>query len=147
MSSLPQTKSSPNKRIENARATPTANLPYGMLLTCLFNFVMDHFPHLDNGIYNVVDYVMRPLVHKQACKPRCDRGIQKARHSTSSSSTHQFGSSSNQEYDDEDEDTYRASTPSPNSFLNYLLPLAHLKYNIPTSSEQTDRILCPSARR
>ncbi|GKC84880.1 ARID DNA-binding domain-containing protein [Tanacetum coccineum] len=47
------------KRIECARATPTANLPYGMFLTRLYRHVMEHYPHLDNGIYNVVDRVMR----------------------------------------------------------------------------------------
>ncbi|GJS24955.1 hypothetical protein Tco_0453587 [Tanacetum coccineum] len=57
------------KRIENARATPKANLPYGMFLTRLFRYVMEHYPHLNNGIYNVVDRVMRPLALKQTRKP------------------------------------------------------------------------------
>ncbi|GJX75560.1 hypothetical protein Tco_0322371 [Tanacetum coccineum] len=43
------------KRIECARATLTANLPYDMFLTRLFRYVMEHYPHLDNDIYNVVD--------------------------------------------------------------------------------------------
>ncbi|GJU04446.1 hypothetical protein Tco_1120876 [Tanacetum coccineum] len=108
------------KRIENARDTPTANLPYGMFVTRLFRYVMEHYPHLDNGIYNVVD---------------------RARHSVSSSSTYHFGSSSHQEDDDNDEGISRASTPSPNSYLNSLSHLTHQTYNIPTSSEQTDRLL------
>ncbi|GJV61555.1 hypothetical protein Tco_1467655 [Tanacetum coccineum] len=49
------------KRIEYAQATPTANLPYGMLLTHLYRHVMEHYPYLNNGIYNVIDRVMRPL--------------------------------------------------------------------------------------
>ncbi|GJW73230.1 hypothetical protein Tco_0132600 [Tanacetum coccineum] len=53
------------KRIECARATLTANLPYGMFLTCLYRHVMEHYPYLDNGIYNAVDRVMRPLALKQ----------------------------------------------------------------------------------
>ncbi|GJW46765.1 zf-CCHC domain-containing protein [Tanacetum coccineum] len=53
------------KRIECARATPNANLPYGIFLTRIFRHVMEHYPHLDNGIYNVVDRVMRPLTLKQ----------------------------------------------------------------------------------
>ncbi|GJU98729.1 hypothetical protein Tco_1328000 [Tanacetum coccineum] len=53
------------KRIESARATPKAYLPYGMFLTRLFRHVMEHYPHLNNGIYNVFDHVMRPLVLKQ----------------------------------------------------------------------------------
>ncbi|GJZ04658.1 ribosomal protein L7Ae/L30e/S12e/Gadd45 [Tanacetum coccineum] len=42
------------KRIECARATPTANLPYGMFLTRLYRHVMETYPHLDNGIYDLV---------------------------------------------------------------------------------------------
>ncbi|GJY85723.1 hypothetical protein Tco_0499749 [Tanacetum coccineum] len=59
-----------DKRIECARATPNANLHYGMFLTRLFRYVMDHYPHLDNGIYNVVDRVMRPLALKQTQNPK-----------------------------------------------------------------------------
>ncbi|GJU49980.1 hypothetical protein Tco_1219535 [Tanacetum coccineum] len=53
------------KRIQCARATPTANLPYGMFLTRLYRYVMETYPHLDNGIYDIVDQVMRPLGLKQ----------------------------------------------------------------------------------
>ncbi|GJR25932.1 hypothetical protein Tco_1102164 [Tanacetum coccineum] len=67
------------QRIESARATPKAHLPYGMFLTRLFRHVMEHYPYLDNGIYNAVDRVMHPLALKQTWKPRSDRG--KARHS------------------------------------------------------------------
>ncbi|GKA08237.1 hypothetical protein Tco_0687568 [Tanacetum coccineum] len=129
------------KQIKSAKATPKAHLPYGMFLTRLFRYAMKHYPYLDNDIYNVVDRVMRHLALKQTRRPRSDRGIQKARHSISSSSTHHFSSSSHQEDDDNNEGTSRASTPSPNSYLNSLSPLAHQTYNIPTSSEQTDRLL------
>ncbi|GJV36987.1 hypothetical protein Tco_1409464 [Tanacetum coccineum] len=122
------------KRIESARATPTANLPYGMFLTRLFPHVMKIYPHLDNGIYNVVDRFMRPLSLKQTQKPRSDRGMQKARHSVSSSSAHHFGSSSHHENDGEDKGTSRASTQSPTSYLGSLSPLTHQTYNIPTTS-------------
>ncbi|GKD44734.1 hypothetical protein Tco_1269379 [Tanacetum coccineum] len=53
------------KRIESARATPKAHLPYGMFLTRLFQHVMELYPHLDNGIYNVVERVMRALALRQ----------------------------------------------------------------------------------
>ncbi|GKE37341.1 hypothetical protein Tco_1460746 [Tanacetum coccineum] len=43
------------KRIECAKATPTTNLPYGMFLTRLYRHVMETYPHLDNGIYDVVE--------------------------------------------------------------------------------------------
>ncbi|GKG01816.1 hypothetical protein Tco_0306521, partial [Tanacetum coccineum] len=62
------------KRIQCARSTLTANLPYGMFLTRLYR----HDPHHDNGIYDIVDRVMRPLTLKQTRRPRSDRG--KARH-------------------------------------------------------------------
>ncbi|GKC22892.1 hypothetical protein Tco_1025042 [Tanacetum coccineum] len=47
------------KRIKSARATPKAHLPYGMFLTRLFRHVMELYPHLDNGIYDIVERVMR----------------------------------------------------------------------------------------
>ncbi|GJZ73170.1 hypothetical protein Tco_0637316 [Tanacetum coccineum] len=43
------------KRIQCARATSTANLPYGIFLTRLYRHVMETYPHLDNGIYDIVD--------------------------------------------------------------------------------------------
>ncbi|GJT55343.1 hypothetical protein Tco_0990397 [Tanacetum coccineum] len=52
------------KRIQCARATPTANLPYGMFLTRLYRHIMETYPHLDNGIYDIVDRVMRHLALK-----------------------------------------------------------------------------------
>ncbi|GJU87819.1 ribosomal protein L7Ae/L30e/S12e/Gadd45 [Tanacetum coccineum] len=110
------------KRIQCARDTPTANLPYGMFLTRLYRHVMETYPHHDNGIYNIVERVMRPLALKQTRRPRSDRG--KARHSVSSSSSHHQGTSSHQ-HDDDDDDvkTSRASTPSPTTYLNSLNPI------------------------
>ncbi|GKA33535.1 hypothetical protein Tco_0719964 [Tanacetum coccineum] len=129
------------KQIESAKATPKAHLPYGMFLTRLFRHIMEHYPHLDIDIYNVVDRVMCPLTLRQTSKPRSDRGIQKSRHSVSSSFTHHFGSSSHHENDGEDEGTSRVSTPSPTSFLNSLSLLTHQTYNIHTSSQQSDNLL------
>ncbi|GKB08695.1 hypothetical protein Tco_0837007, partial [Tanacetum coccineum] len=53
------------KRIECARATSTSNLPYGMFLSRPYRHVMETYPHLDNGIYDIVDRVMRPLALRQ----------------------------------------------------------------------------------
>nr|GEX38501.1 ribosomal protein L7Ae/L30e/S12e/Gadd45 [Tanacetum cinerariifolium] len=128
------------KRIESARATPKAHLPYGMFLTCLFRHVMEHYPHLENGIYNVVDRIMRSLALKQTRKPQSDLG--KACHSMSSTfAHHNRGSSSHQEDDDEDDGASCASTPSPTTYLNSLGPLDYQQYDIPTSSEQNDDLL------
>nr|GEV94943.1 ribosomal protein L7Ae/L30e/S12e/Gadd45 [Tanacetum cinerariifolium] len=111
-----------------------------MVLTSLFRHVMEHYPHLNNGIYNVVDYVMRPLALRQTRRPRNDRG--KARHSVSlTSAHHNLGSSSRQGDDDEDDGASRASTPSPTTYLNSLKPLDYQPYNIPTSSKQSDDLL------
>ncbi|GJX72781.1 hypothetical protein Tco_0309952 [Tanacetum coccineum] len=123
------------------RANPTANLPYGMFLTRLYRHIMEAYPHLDNGIYDIVDRVMRPLAHKQTRRPQSDHG--KARHSVSSSSFHHQGTSSHQHDDDDDDDveTSRASTPSPTTYLNSLDPLNYKNYQIPSSSERTDETL------
>ncbi|GKG10295.1 hypothetical protein Tco_0339041, partial [Tanacetum coccineum] len=120
--------------------TSTANLPYGMFLTHLYRHVMKLYHHLNNGIYNVVDRVMRPLALKQTLRPRSDRG--KARHSVSSTFTHHnYGSSSHQGDDDEDNGASRASTPSLTTYLNSLHPLNYQRYDIPTSSQQDDDLL------
>ncbi|GKD83248.1 hypothetical protein Tco_1350087 [Tanacetum coccineum] len=105
---------------------------------------MNVYPHIDNGIYNVVAQVMGPLALVQTRKPRKDHGSQRPRYSTSSSSSFHHGSSSHQVYDDEDvqnEGTSRASTPSPTLYLNSLLPLTHHQYNTPTSSKQSNDLL------
>nr|GEW94840.1 hypothetical protein [Tanacetum cinerariifolium] len=122
------------KRIECARATLTTNLPYGMFLTCLYRHMMKHYPHPDNGVYNVVDRVMCPLALKQNRKPQSDHG--KACHSVSSKSAyHNYGSSSRQGDDDEDDGASRVSTSSPTSYINSLQPLNYQRYDIPTSSQ------------
>nr|GEV04962.1 RNA-directed DNA polymerase, eukaryota, reverse transcriptase zinc-binding domain protein [Tanacetum cinerariifolium] len=43
------------KRIECAKATPITNLPDGMILTSLYRYVMEAYPYLDNGIYDIVE--------------------------------------------------------------------------------------------
>nr|GFA23248.1 hypothetical protein [Tanacetum cinerariifolium] len=97
--------------IECTKATPTANLPCGMFLTRLYRYVMETYPHIDNGIYDIVERVMCPLALRQTRRPRSDRG--KARRSVSSSSSHHQGMSSHQHDADDDVETSRASTPSP----------------------------------
>ncbi|GJR32927.1 hypothetical protein Tco_1109159 [Tanacetum coccineum] len=107
-------------------------------LTRLYRHVMETYPHLDNGIYDIVDRVMRPLSLKQTRRPR---------HSVSSSSSHHQGTSSHQHDDDDDDDdddnvqTSRASTPSPTTYLNSLDPLNYQNYQMPSASEQTDETL------
>ncbi|GKD67328.1 hypothetical protein Tco_1309436 [Tanacetum coccineum] len=128
------------KLIKCAKATPTANLPYGMFLTHLYQYVMETYPRLDNGTYDIVERVMRPLALRQTRRPRSDCG--KARRSVSSSSSHHQGTSSHQHDDDDDDvETSRVSTPSPTTYLNSLHPLDYQNYHMPSSSEQTDETL------
>ncbi|GJX96420.1 hypothetical protein Tco_0352218 [Tanacetum coccineum] len=111
-----------------------------MFLTRLFRHVMELYPHLDNGIYDVIEQVMCPLALRQTRRPRSDR--RKARHSVSSTSAHHnCGSSSHQGDDDEDDGASRTSTPSPTTYLNSLKPLDYQQYKVPTSSEQNDDFL------
>nr|GEX01252.1 ribosomal protein L7Ae/L30e/S12e/Gadd45 [Tanacetum cinerariifolium] len=128
------------KRIECAKATPTANLPYDMFLTHLYRYVLEMYHHLDNGTYDIIERVMRPLALRQTRRPRSDRG--KARRSVSYSSSHHQGTSSHQ-HDDDDDDvkTSRASTPSPTTYLNSLNPIDYQNYQMPSSFEKTDETL------
>ncbi|GJR80540.1 hypothetical protein Tco_0151325 [Tanacetum coccineum] len=125
------------KRIECAKATPTANLPYGMFLTRLYRYIMETYPRLDNGTYDIVERVMRPLALRQTRRSRSNGG--KACRSVSSSSSHHQGTSSHQH--DDDVKTSRASTPSPTTYLNSLHLLDYQNYHIPSSYEKTDETL------
>nr|GEV69354.1 ribosomal protein L7Ae/L30e/S12e/Gadd45 [Tanacetum cinerariifolium] len=128
------------KRIECAKATPITNLPYGMFLTRIHQYVMETYPHLSNSIYDIVERVMRPLALRNTRRPRSDRG--KARRFVFSSSSHHQGTSSHQHDDDDDDvETSRASTPSPITYLNSLRPLDHQNYHVPSSFEQTNKTL------
>nr|GEY94400.1 hypothetical protein [Tanacetum cinerariifolium] len=122
-----------------AKATPAANLSYGMFLTRLYRYVMETYPHLDNGTYDIVERVMRPLALRQTRRPRSDRG--KACHSISSSSSHHQGTSSHQHNDDDEVEASRESTPSSTTYLNSLNPLDYQNYQMPSSSEKTDETL------
>nr|GEZ45139.1 hypothetical protein [Tanacetum cinerariifolium] len=98
-------------------------LPYGMLLTRLFNFIIDENPELQNESYVMYDRVMNPLVAQLERKPRKDRGTRRGRHSTSSSTFNEPSSSHLNEDDDDDgntEGTSRISTPSPIRYVNSL---------------------------
>ncbi|GKF43051.1 hypothetical protein Tco_0126393, partial [Tanacetum coccineum] len=79
---------------------------------------------------------MGPLALRQTRRPRNDPG--KARRSVSSSSSHHQDASSHQH---DDVETSRASTASPNTYLNSLHPLNYQNYYMPSSFEQTDGTL------
>ncbi|GJY84671.1 hypothetical protein Tco_0498697 [Tanacetum coccineum] len=111
------------KRMEWVTKQKRLILPYGMLLTRLFNVIMNENPKLNNESYVLYDRAMNPFAAQQERKPRKDRSTRKGRHSTSSSSSFDQLSSSHLNDDDDDgngEGTSRASTPSPIRYVNSL---------------------------
>ncbi|GKE51519.1 hypothetical protein Tco_1486675 [Tanacetum coccineum] len=110
------------KRMEWVTKQSKLILPYGILLTCLFKFVMSRSPELLNESYVLYDRVMNPLTAQQERKTRKDHGTRRGRHSTSSSSAFDQPSSSHLNDDDDgnDKGTSHASTPSPIRFVNSL---------------------------
>nr|GEV29664.1 hypothetical protein [Tanacetum cinerariifolium] len=98
-------------------------LPYGMLLTRMFDHVISEKPELSNHLYVLYDHVMYPIAAQQERKTRKDYGTGRVCHSTSSSFSFSQPSSSYPVDDDNhgnDEGTSRASTPSPTRFVNSL---------------------------
>ncbi|GJS87419.1 hypothetical protein Tco_0770055 [Tanacetum coccineum] len=111
------------KRMEFVTKQPRLILPYGMLLTRLFKYVMSKSPELSNDHYVLCDSVMYPLTAQQERKTRKDYGTRRGRSSTSFSSAFGQPSSSHPNDDDNDgndEATSRASTRSPTRFVNSL---------------------------
>ncbi|GKB23286.1 hypothetical protein Tco_0862687 [Tanacetum coccineum] len=111
------------KRMEFVTKQARLILPYGMLLTRLFKYVMGESPKLFNKSYVLYDRVMYPLTAQQERKTRKDYGTKRGRHSTSSSSAFGQSSSSHLNNDDDDgndEGTSRTSTPSHTHFVNSL---------------------------
>ena len=94
------------KRIANVRGHSDKLMPYGMLLTHIFHWVMTNFPHLLDTEYPMVDPVMKPLGGPQRrTKKHKDKGVKRARKSTSdatfSSSSLHHGPSSQPLSDDD----------------------------------------------
>nr|GEW49680.1 hypothetical protein [Tanacetum cinerariifolium] len=99
-------------------------LPYGMLLTRLFKYVMSESPELSNNRYVLYDCVMYPLTAQQERKNRKDYDTGRGRSFTSSSSAFDQPSSSHPNDDDDDDEndewTSGTSTPSLTRFVNSL---------------------------
>ncbi|GJU18571.1 hypothetical protein Tco_1146537 [Tanacetum coccineum] len=91
-------------------------LPYGILLTHLFTFIMSEYPELNNESYVLHDRVMTPLGAQLGRKPRRDRGTRRGRPSTFD----QPALSHHNDDDGNDEGTSRASTHSPIRYVNSL---------------------------
>nr|GFA26125.1 pentatricopeptide repeat-containing protein [Tanacetum cinerariifolium]GFA28934.1 pentatricopeptide repeat-containing protein [Tanacetum cinerariifolium] len=110
------------KRMEWVTKQAKLILPYGILLTRLFDFLIDENPKLQNESYVLYDRVMNPLTAQLERKPRKDRGTRRGRHSTSSSTFNEPSSShlNDDDGDGNNEGTLRASTPSPIRYVNLL---------------------------
>ncbi|GKC77853.1 hypothetical protein Tco_1128627 [Tanacetum coccineum] len=108
------------KRMEWVTKQARLILPYGMLLTRLFDFIIGENPELQNESYVLYDRVMNPLAAQLERKPIRDRGTRRGRQSTSSSTFEQPSSSHLNDDDGNDEGTSRASTPSPIRYVNSL---------------------------
>ncbi|GKB43237.1 hypothetical protein Tco_0888179 [Tanacetum coccineum] len=111
------------KRMEWVTKQKRLILPYGMLLTRLFTFIMNEYPKLNNESYVLYDCVMTPLAAQLERKPRRDRGTRRGRHSTSFSSAFDQPSSfylNDDDDDGNDEGSSRESTPSPIHYVNSL---------------------------
>nr|GEY48055.1 retrovirus-related Pol polyprotein from transposon TNT 1-94 [Tanacetum cinerariifolium] len=97
-------------------------LPYGKLLTRLFDFIVFENPKLQNESYVLYDRVMNPLATQLERKVQRNRGTRRGRPSTSSPVFDQPSSShlNNDDNDGNDEGTSCASTPSPICYVNSL---------------------------
>ncbi|GKC20782.1 hypothetical protein Tco_1022932 [Tanacetum coccineum] len=94
-----------------------------MLLTRLFKYVISVNPELSNDRYIFYDRVMYLVTAQQERKTQKDYGTRGGRSSTSSSSAFGQPSSSylhDDDNDENDEGTSRASTPSLTRFVNSL---------------------------
>ncbi|GJS07039.1 hypothetical protein Tco_0363835 [Tanacetum coccineum] len=104
--------------MEAIRRQHKVNLPYGMLLTRQFKHIVSNSPELSNDRYILYDCVMYPLAPHYERKTLADHGTKRCRQSNSASSSFVFIHTSPSHHlddndDENDKDTSRASTPSP----------------------------------
>nr|GEW03106.1 pentatricopeptide repeat-containing protein [Tanacetum cinerariifolium] len=117
-------------------------LPYGMLLTRLFNHVMSENPELSNDCYVLYDRVMYPLNAHQEQKTRKDCCTKRDRPSISTSSSSAFSQPSTSHPIDDDNDgnnegASHASTPSPTYFFDPLSNDIPQVFSNPPNIDQT----------
>nr|GEU64871.1 pentatricopeptide repeat-containing protein [Tanacetum cinerariifolium] len=103
------------KRMEWVTKQARLILPYGMLLTRMFKFVMSESSELLNEFYVLYDRVMNPLTAHQERKTRKDHSTRRDRHFTSSSFAFDQPSFSHPNDDDDGngEGTSRTFKPQP----------------------------------
>ncbi|GJX73227.1 hypothetical protein Tco_0311822 [Tanacetum coccineum] len=136
--------------MEKTQNKPKELLPYGMLLTRLFNHVVSVFPELAIDHYISHDRVMHPLAPHYERKTRLDHGKKRPRESnTSSSSTTLNHPSSSRQLDDtidvNDDESYHSNSSSPSqnvSSSSNVVPRVH--QNPPYESHNLNTYLSKS---
>ena len=112
------------RRMEFITKKKKLNMPYGMLLTRLFNHIMNEFPELQSGKYHVHGRVMFPLTNHIKRKTRKDSGTKRTLLPESSS-----GDSSSHHIDDDGHvGSSSASASSP--ILNLIDTLPQIPQNL-----------------
>ncbi|GJX23101.1 hypothetical protein Tco_0227546 [Tanacetum coccineum] len=111
------------KIMEKTRNKPKELLPYGMLLTRLFKYVVSVFPELEIDHYISHDRVMHPLAPHYEGKTRLDRGKKRPRESnvSSSSTTLNHPSSSHpldDTIDENDDESFHSNSSSPSQNIS-----------------------------
>ena len=112
------------RRMELVTKKIKLNMPYGMLLTRLFNHIMSEFPELQSERYHTHNRVMFPLTTHIQRKTRSDSGSKRTLFPESSSSD----SSSHHIDDDGHVGSSNASTSSP--ILNLIDTLPQIPQNL-----------------
>nr|GEZ17399.1 hypothetical protein [Tanacetum cinerariifolium]GEZ21551.1 hypothetical protein [Tanacetum cinerariifolium] len=124
------------KRMEWVTKQKRLVLPYGMLLTRLFKFIMNENPELHKESYVVYDGVMNPLAAQLKRKNRKDRGTRRGHHSTSSST---FNQPSSSHLNDDDVDGNDKGTSRANNYLStsLVMKMSPPHFLLTTSSSST----------
>ena len=112
------------RRMEFVTKKPKLYLPYGMLLTRLFNHIMDEFLKIKSEKYLIHDRVMFPLTTYIERKTRSDSGTKRTlfpRSSSNDSSSHHI---------DDDEHIGSSNANASSSFQNLLNTLPQIPQNL-----------------
>ncbi|GKE21316.1 hypothetical protein Tco_1432828 [Tanacetum coccineum] len=104
--------------MEKTRNKPKEILPYGILLTRLFKYVVSIFPELEIDHYLSYDRVMHPFAPYYEKNTRSDHGKKRSRDSNTSSSSTTLNHPSlfhllDDIVDVNDEELFRSNSSSP----------------------------------
>ncbi|GJY82780.1 hypothetical protein Tco_0496156 [Tanacetum coccineum] len=132
------------KRIERTQNKPKKLLPYGMLLTRLFNHVASNFLDLAIDRYILYDRVMHPVAPHYERKTRSDHGTKRWHDSNPSSSSIALNHSSSSHHldrnvDENDEESSHSSSPSLPQLISSLSNVVPRVFeNLPHESQSLD---------